>query len=197
MEKRKVAVFDFDGTLTTKDTFVEFIRFVFGTRKFIFGFLLYVPLIVLMKLRLYSNGKCKQKVFSYFFKGMDINQFRRYCAQFTEAIEGMKKDSVFSIFQKHIKDNHDVYIVSASIDEWILPFGKKYGVKEAIGTKIEIDGNGKLTGGFASPNCYGQEKVNRFTEAEADRTVFFLYAYGDSRGDREMIDFADEGIWIK
>ena len=89
-KKRKVAVFDFDGTLTTKDTFVEFIKYACGAWKFFFGFLLYSPLLVLMKLRLYPNWKCKQKVFSFFFKGMDHNEFRRYCDQFSEKIEEIK-----------------------------------------------------------------------------------------------------------
>lgn len=196
MEKRRVAVFDFDGTLTTKDSFVEFIKFTCGTWKFILGFLLYSPLMILMKLKLYSNGKCKQKVFSFFFKGMTEQDFRRRCDKFSSRLEMMKNESVFAIFQHHISEGTDVYVVSASVDEWVSPFCSKYGVKNVIGTKIEIDSNGKLTGRFSTPNCYGQEKVNRIKEVEPDRTVYFLYAYGDSRGDKEMIEFADEGHWI-
>ena len=66
--KKTIAVFDFDGTLTKKDSFIEFIRFTFGTRALLFGLLLYSPLLILMKLRLYDNGKAKQKVFAYFLK---------------------------------------------------------------------------------------------------------------------------------
>ena len=62
--KRKVYCFDFDGTLTTKDTLLQFIRFAVGDRAFLAGFLRYSPLLVLMKLHLYPNWKAKQKVFS-------------------------------------------------------------------------------------------------------------------------------------
>ncbi|MBO5863831.1 MAG: haloacid dehalogenase-like hydrolase, partial [Paludibacteraceae bacterium] len=121
-QKRVVAVFDFDGTLTTKDTFVEFIKFARGQWSFLFGFLLHSPFIVMMKLRLYPNWKCKQRVFSFFFKGMDAKVFRQLCEQFSERIEGFKRTSVLEIFQRHVSDGAKVYVVSASVDEWILPF---------------------------------------------------------------------------
>ena len=57
--------------------------------------------------------------------------------------------------------------------------------------------NRKLTGNFSSKNCYGQEKVNRLLEKEPDRTNYILYAYGDSAGDKEIIEFADYGYYIK
>lgn len=195
-EKRIVAVFDFDGTLTTKDTFVEFIKHSCGTMKFILGFLLYSPLLVLMKLKLYPNDKCKQKVFSFFFKGMSLVDFQHHCESFSLEIENFKKSSVFSIFQRHISDGADVYIVSASIEDWIIPFSNKYGVKKVIGTKIEVDTDGILTGRFSTPNCYGAEKVNRFIVHEPNRQDYSLWAYGDSRGDKEMIDYADKGSWV-
>ena len=70
---RKIVAFDFDGTLTTKDTFLAFIRYACGSQAMLWGFLRYMPLLVLMKLHAYPNHKVKQKVFSYFFKGMPID----------------------------------------------------------------------------------------------------------------------------
>ena len=78
----KICAFDFDGTLTKKDTFVEFIRYVHGERKTITGFLLHLPLLLLMKLHLYSNQKAKQKVFSWFFQNMEIDRFNLLCRDF-------------------------------------------------------------------------------------------------------------------
>jgi HAD superfamily hydrolase (TIGR01490 family) len=150
----------------------------------------------MMKLRLYPNWKCKQRVFSFFFKGMDAKVFRQLCEQFSERIEGFKRTSVLEIFQQHVSDGAEVYVVSASVDEWIAPFCRKYGIDNVIGTKIEIDSNGALTGRFSTRNCYGQEKVCRFMEAEPDRRAYTLYAYGDSRGDRDIIELADKGFWV-
>ena len=79
---RKVYAFDFDGTLTTCDTLLAFIRYAKGTPAFVRGFLRHAHLLVLMKLRLYPNWKAKQKVFSYFFKGMDLETFDSLCQRF-------------------------------------------------------------------------------------------------------------------
>ena len=79
---RKVYAFDFDGTLTTSDTLLAFIRYAKGTPAFVWGFLCHAHLLVLMKLKLYPNWKAKQKVFSYFFKGMTIEAFNSLCQRF-------------------------------------------------------------------------------------------------------------------
>ena len=80
--KRKVYCYDFDGTITRKDTLLEFIKYTKGTSRFLQGFLLYSPLLILMKLHLYPNYKVKQKVFSYFFRGESIDAFNHQCRSF-------------------------------------------------------------------------------------------------------------------
>ena len=80
--KKKIYAFDFDGTLTTCDTLIAFIRYAKGTRAFVLGFLRHAHLLVLMKLGLYPNWKAKQNVFSYFFKGMSLEDFDDLCQRF-------------------------------------------------------------------------------------------------------------------
>ena len=78
----KVYAFDFDGTLTKKDTFVEFIEYSKGYGKTFWGLMLFSPILVLMKLRLYPNWKAKQRIFSWFFKGMEIDEFNKLCQNY-------------------------------------------------------------------------------------------------------------------
>ena len=100
---KKVYAFDFDGTLTTKDTLLEFIRYAKGSSSFWLGFLRHIHLLVLMKLGFYPNWKAKQKVFAHFFRGMPIGAFDSLCQDFArknggdamvESVEG--EGSVFS-----------------------------------------------------------------------------------------------------
>ena len=81
-----------------------------------------------------------------------------------------------------------VLIVSASIDNWVQPFFPSFTI---LGTQIEVI-DGLLTGRFLTPNCYGKEKVERILALLPNRSEYHLTAYGDSRGDREMLAFADE-----
>ena len=73
--KKKIYCFDFDGTLTTSDTLLEFIKYAKGRSRFLMVFLMYSPLLVLMKLHLYPNWKAKQRIFAHLFAGMRIEKF--------------------------------------------------------------------------------------------------------------------------
>lgn len=191
MKKREIAVFDFDGTLTTKDTMLEFIRFAKGTGKLYRGLLKYCVLIAIMKLRLIDNHKLKEKFLAYFFKGMTYREFSELGMSFASREQELLNRGTHAMLLKHQEEGADVYVVSASVVEWVRPFCLSLGVKEVLGTEMEVDENGMLTGRFATHNCYGGEKVRRFLKVEPDRDSYTLYAYGDSRGDMEMFALAD------
>uniref|UniRef100_A0AB33JB71 HAD-IB family hydrolase n=1 Tax=Prevotella sp. GTC17260 TaxID=3236796 RepID=A0AB33JB71_9BACT len=190
---KKVFAFDFDGTLTTRDTLIDFIRFARGNVGFLVGFLLYSPLLVLMKLHLYSNDKSKQKVFSYFFRGMQLDEFNGLCRRYAHERRHILRASTLQILREALQEGADVYVVSASVDSWVAPFLAEENLEVTVlGTQIEVK-DGRLTGLFSSRNCYGAEKVERLKAVLPAREGFHLTAYGDSRGDRELLAWADEG----
>ena len=185
---KQIVAFDFDGTLTTKDTLLEFIRYACGTRAFLLGFLRYAPLLVLMKLHLYPNYKAKQRVFSYFFEGMTLETFDSLCQRFANDSRHLLRPEGIKVLQQAYANGAEVLIVSASIDNWVKAF---FPEMKVVGTQIEVK-DGRLTGRFLTNNCYGQEKVNRILALYPHRSEYHLTAYGDSRGDRELLTFADE-----
>lgn len=185
---KQIVAFDFDGTLTTKDTLIEFIRYACGTRAFLFGFLRYVHPLVLMKLGLYPNYKAKQKVFAHFFEGMKIEEFDGLCQRFAKDNQHLLRPKGVEAIQQAMDEGAEVLIVSASIDNWVREMITDPVI---IGTQIEIK-DGLLTGRFLTKNCYGQEKVNRILALYPHRSEYHLTAYGDSRGDKELLAFADE-----
>ena len=185
---KRVFAFDFDGTLTTRDTLIAFIRYACGTPRFLLGFLLHAPLLVLMKLRLYSNGKTKQRLFTWFFQGMSIETFDALCQSFALSHRHLLRPDTVRLLQQALSEGAEVLVVSASIDNWVQPF---FPAVTVLGTQIEVI-DGRLSGRFLTPNCYGQEKVRRILALHPDRSAYRLIAYGDSRGDRELLAFADE-----
>ena len=190
----KVFAFDFDGTLTTRDTLIEFIRYTKGNVALCFGFLLYSPLLILMKIHLYPNYKVKQRIFSFFFKGMNVGNFDEVCRRFaTDNRKLLRKNGMIEM-QKAQTDGAKILIVSASIDNWVTAFFNDMENVVVVGTKIEVK-DGKLTGCFLTRNCYGSEKVNRIKEIFPKREEYKLTAFGDSRGDKEMLDYADKGYY--
>jgi len=190
---KKIVAFDFDGTLTTKDTLLEFIRFAKGSKDFWLGFLRYAHLLVLMKLGLYPNWKAKQKVFAHFFEGMRIEAFDELCRRFAQDHQYLLRPKGVETLHRALSDGAEVMIVSASIDNWVKPFFENLSNQSILilGTQVETI-NGHLTGRFLTKNCYGQEKVNRIMALYPHREDYHLTAYGDSRGDKELLAFADE-----
>ena len=194
--KKKLYCFDFDGTLTTSDTLLEFIKYAKGRGRFLMVFLMYSPLLVMMKLHLYPNWKAKQQIFAHLFAGMRIEKFDALCRGFAEENQHLLRPKGITLVHEALVAGAQVFIVSASIENWVRPFFDIRNLKgvQVLGTQIELE-DGKLTGRFKSNNCYGKEKVHRIAEAlkSFERSEYEIEAFGDSRGDKEMLAFADKG----
>lgn len=191
MNKKILHCSDFDGTLTTVDTLLSFIRFARGTAMFVWGFVLHLPLLVLMKLKLYSNDKMKERIFGFFFQGMPLQSFEHLCQEYARRHRHILRKQGEEMINCAIARGEEVMIVSASIDRWIAPFFQHHSGVQVVSTTIEVK-EGKVTGKFLSPNCYGAEKVERIQALIKERNNYYIIAYGDSRGDQEMLDYADE-----
>lgn len=185
----KVYAFDFDGTLTTRDTLLEFIRYARGTWRFALGMLRYAPMLVLMKLGAYPNWRAKQRVFGHFFGGMPMADFENLCHRFAADNRHLLRPQGLAAMQQARAEGARIVVVSASIDNWVRPFFDAD--VEVLGTQVETAGE-RLTGRFVTRNCYGEEKVRRLSERYPRRDDYKLIAFGDSRGDKELLEYADE-----
>ena len=197
MKKETIAVFDFDGTITQKDSLIEFIKLTKGESRFYGGFMLFSPLLIAMKLRLLPNWEVKQRLFSYFYKGTSIESFDKWGVEFSAIIDKMLRPKAMNALKLHKKNGDKIVIISASIENWIKPWADKMEIDMVLSTQIEVDLKNKITGKFLTKNCYGQEKVNRLLKIFPDRNDYKLIVYGDSRGDKELIEMANEGYYNK
>ena len=186
--------FDFDGTITTSDSFIKFIRFVVGDIRFILGMTVLSPMLVAYKLRLIPNYTAKQAVLSYFFKGMSEAQFQTAARDYSlENIDAILRPKAMAKIAWHKEQEHKIVVVSASIESWLKPWCNQHGL-DLIATKLEIK-EGIVTGKLLTKNCYGMEKVRRVKERYNLDDYDHIYAYGDSRGDKELLELADEGFY--
>jgi len=186
----EIAFFDFDGTITTKDTLVDFIKFAIGKPSYYLRGLRLIPLIGAYKIGLIPNNIAKEKVFSFYFKNWDTNQFLKFANNYSEKeIKKIVRPSAIERIRWHQRKGHKVVVVSASIETWLQKWCNVYSV-ELLSTRIEFIDN-KVSGKFASKNCFGIEKVNRINEKFNLSEYSYIYAYGDSIGDKEMLAISD------
>lgn len=187
--KNVIAFFDFDGTITTRDTLFEIIRFQKGPLAFYAGITLLSPLLVMFRLKLIANQKMKEIVLKFFFNNMPVETFQQQCNEFcNKRLPALLRPKALNAIAWHQAEGHKVYIVTASAENWVAPWSETIGVP-CLGSRLEIK-NGRVTGLLTGRNCNGDEKVCRIREAVHLTTFETVYAYGDSSGDREMLALA-------
>ncbi len=192
--KPLLVLFDFDGTLTTKDTFLEYIKFVRGKMRFWLGFALLSPILVAMKLKMVPNWRAKEIVLKHFFGGMDIEKLKAQGQSFaqTRVPEILRKGGLEQI-ATYKEQGARIIVITASIELWVKPWADSMEL-EILGTLVEEE-KGTFTGKIKGANCYGPEKVKRLQAylSLSDHTT--IHAYGDSRGDKEMFAIADKTFY--
>jgi len=182
---KKLYLYDFDGTITNKDSLFEFLKFASPSLKYKFQLLRFAPLFLGAKLGVLSKSETKRSFISTFLKGKTKNEISAISHSFLEHIQKndfFKKNALESI-EKHTQKG-TVFIVSASLDLWLDAIAKQLGVG-LICTQAEFI-KGVFNGNFKTHNCNYEEKPKR-VQAEIDLSSFTeIHYYGDSKGDMAM-----------
>lgn len=175
-------VFDFDKTIYSADSTVDFYLFCLKRHPRIIKHLpLQVWGIVKYKVQLCTKEIMKENFFCFLKSIEDIDY----------EINVFVKSNVGKI-QKWYLDMHgetDV-VISASPEFLIEEFSK-----ETTGFKVLASTVDKKTGEFKSRNCYGEEKVRRFKETFPEENIECFYS--DSYSDLPMAKIAKKAYLVK
>jgi HAD superfamily hydrolase (TIGR01490 family) len=187
--QNNIAFFDFDGTITRKDTMFEMVKFSHGKTGFYKGLLKISPWLVGLKLGLVSAQKAKEELLRQFYSGFTLEAFNRTCELFTTTIlPSLIRPDALARLKQHKTEGTVVVVVSASLENWVSPWCKEQQIV-CIGSRLEIKG-GEITGKLEGSNCNGPEKVNRILLAYDPAQFDVIYSYGDTEADKEMLAIA-------
>ena len=192
----RIAAFDLDGTLTTRDCVVPFLRQVAGTPRLVAGVAAH-PIEVSRALVRRDRDAFKALASDAAFAGLALRDVEPRAAEFAAMVHAnwMRSDTVRSL-DAHLQAGDQVVIVSASYAIYVEPLAAVLGVNQVLATRLAVGADGRLTGELDGVNCRGPEKVRRLHEwldaAHGGRSAVEVVAYGDSAGDREMLADADE-----
>ena len=194
LDKPYIAFFDFDGTITKDDSLIKFIHFAVGDIIFIGKMMILSPMLIAYKLKLIPNDKAKEIMLSFFFKGMTFKHFESIARDYSfHHITTILRPQAMEKIKWHQQEGHKVVIVSASIECWLRPWCEEHNL-ELLGTKLAYK-DGIFIGKFLSKNCYGIEKEKRIKEIYTLEDYEYIYAYGDSAGDKELLALANESFY--
>jgi phosphatidylglycerophosphatase C len=190
VEGRPVVAFDFDGTLTVRDSFTAFLRWRAGRRGWAAGLARMTPDLAAY-VRDRDRGALKAASVRRFLLGVPKQDLERDAEDFAAEVwdRFMRPDAVRTWNDWGERGARRV-IVTASPDLTVGPFARRLGAEMLLGTRLAFDGRDRVAGAFATPNCRGEEKVRRLN-AVFGPDLRLAAAYGDTSGDREMLRIAD------
>jgi HAD superfamily hydrolase (TIGR01490 family) len=185
-----LALFDFDGTLTDRDTMLAYCKHVRGPVRFWLGMALLTPLFAAIALKLVAKDRAKVVFLTHFLGGMDRATLTAAADSFADQVDGWLRPGAAERLAWHDTEGHTVVVVSASLDLWLMPWMTRRGLR-CICTGAAWNGD-IFTGETSGPNCNYGEKVVRIKAAFDLDAYTHVYAYGDSSGDRDMLAVATE-----
>lgn len=195
-DRNKLALFDFDGTITRRDSMLAFIQYVDGTWPLVWSLFVMSPILILTKLGRYDAEKAKRALLMRHFGGVSEEVLKQKAARFcsTDLLKIFSDDALEKL-AFHRSKGHVVYIVSASLDLWLEPWLQAQNLP-GLCTKVQWE-DGTFVGKFATTNCNGPEKARRILEVLDLSQFERVFAYGDSKGDREMFALAHKTFYRK
>ena len=186
-----IVAFDFDGTLTIRDSFTTFLRWRAGSAGWVRGLAGMVPdMVTYVGDR--DRGRIKAASVRQFLAGIPRQTLEAEAERFAEqAWDRFMRPDALACWQGWGDKGAHRVIVTASPETTVAPFARRLGAENLIGTRLEFDPQGRVTGRFLDENCRRAEKVRRLL-AVYGPDLALAAAYGDTSGDIEMIAMAQE-----
>jgi phosphatidylglycerophosphatase C len=188
---RPLVAFDFDGTLTSRDSFTTFLRWRFGARAYTAGMLALAPSAARYVLDR-DRGRLKAAAARRFLAGMPRAELEAWAQTFaSEQGRALLRPDALRAWRRWQSEGARLVIVTASPETIVGPIARGLGADLLLGTRLAFDAADRVTGEFEGANCRGPEKVRRLQAAFGDG-VRLEAAYGDTHGDKEMLALAEE-----
>ena len=185
-----LVAFDFDGTLTVRDSFTAFLRWRAGARRYLRGLARLAP-AGLRYLADHDRGRIKAAAVGEYLTGMSRAELEAEAQAFADShAAGLLRPDALAAWRRWRAEGARLAIVSASPDVIVAPFAEKLGADALVATRMAYDAKGRVKAAFETPNCRGPEKVARLRAAFGPE-VTLKAAYGDTAGDREMLQLAE------
>jgi phosphatidylglycerophosphatase C len=186
-----LALFDFDGTITTTGTYPGFVRFAVLFPRKVAGGIVLSPLIAGYRAGAVSDRTMRRLMSRLGFWGDDVGRLRRLGERYAEEVlPALIRPMALERIAWHRARGDRVVVVSASLDLYLEPWCRSLGV-DVICTQLEVR-NGRCTGRYLHGDCCGEEKARRVRERYLLSAYGTIYAYGDTDEDRPMLALAQK-----
>ena len=201
MSGRRIAAFDFDGTLTRRDTLLPFLARACGPKVLGRTVGRIAPMAVRARTgripsEVHHRDATKAALLHDLFAGRREDWYRVQGQQYATTLGAKLRPEMVEQVQWHREAGHELVIVSASLRTYLDPFAAAHGFDHVIAVELEADGDGVLTGAMVGPNVRAEEKAVRLRRWLDGDEPEMLWAYGNSSGDAQLLAMADVPVWV-
>lgn len=197
MDKKVIAAFDFDGTLTTSTSSrILFLKYLVGLPKVVSSLLSSFVYSELGRFKL-DRLSWHDYLDNLILKDRDKKELNEQAMQFLEQvlIKKLRKEAL-ECLNFHQQQGHTCVLISGAWDIYLKPLARRYHFKQLICTELEFDPvSHKSTGRMRNKYCLGQQKLEEFKKLYKHREDYELYAYGDSVNDIALLNYADHAFY--
>ena len=200
---RRIAAFDFDGTLSRRDTLVPFLAMAAGRARFAQACARLGLLGARRKLPARDRDRVKEELIRLLFAGRSEDELRHLGEQYSrDLLAGELRPEVLQRLEQHLEASHEAVFVSASLVYYLEPLAERLGMQQVIAVEPAVV-DGRLTGDLAHPNVRAEQKAIRLREWLANGSApsdpengTEIWAYGNSSGDHALLEMADHRFWL-
>lgn len=193
-----IAAFDFDHTLTGRDSLLPFLVQIKGWGYTSTQLTMLAPAFIRYLTGTLSRQGVKEKILERFIRGMHGRDLEVLAENYAHHhLDHYIKSAPLRRLAWHQAQGHSCVLISASLELYLKPWAAMHGFNTVLASQLELTQEGYATGRLAGLNCWGPEKVRRLIEYAGPKQNYQLYAYGDSRGDCELLAFADYPFYRK
>ncbi|WP_426701560.1 HAD family hydrolase [Rhodanobacter sp. Col0626] len=184
-----LALFDFDGTITTRAMFSDFMQFAVAPRRLAVGRLVLAPVVIGYKLGIVSSNAIRAIVVRFGFRGESLARVGQAGERFSrEVLSGVLRQQALERIAWHKAQGDVVVVVSGALDVYLEHWCRHHQL-ELICSELEV-ADGRLTGRYRGKQCVGSEKPRRVFEKYDLRDYATVYAYGDTHEDLDLLAIA-------
>ena len=184
-----LALFDFDGTITTRETFPDFIRHAITPRRLRLGRITLAPLVAGYRLGLVSGTAVRAAIVKVGFSGTALSRYEAAGESFArDVLPGSLRPEAMRRIAWH-QQQGDTVVVSGAFDVYLGHWCASHGL-DLLCSSLEHR-RGVLTGRYAGEQCVLAEKARRVLQRYDLSSYGQVFAYGDTPEDNDLLALAD------
>ena len=183
-----LALFDFDGTLTTRETFPDFMRYAVARPRLLVGGVMLAPVVFGYRRGWVAGNPTRASIVQVGLRGMDAARLRAQGDAFArEALPDVLRPEAMARLVWHRDRGDRVVVVSGGLDVYLAPWCVTQGIE--LLCSVLAERNGRITG-YAGAQCVGEEKARRVRALCDPQAYAAIHAYGDTHEDQAMLAMA-------